>query len=126
MKNIFLALFCIVLFSCTKNEKKEVVPVENTEVNEVVTPVEAEVIIEDRLVFTVQIAALQNKNKVLANLENINVFLENGLTKYRLGSFETYKEARSFRNQLITNYKGAFVQALLNDAPIVISEALQY
>ena len=54
MKNIFLVLFCIFLFSCTKNEKKETVPVPEIEVIETVIPEqveEAEVVIEDKLVF---------------------------------------------------------------------------
>ncbi|TXD46561.1 SPOR domain-containing protein [Polaribacter sp. IC073] len=126
MKNIFLVLFCIGLFSCTKNEKKEGVPVQKIEY---VTPEEmqeVEVVVEDKLVFTVQIAALQNTNDALANLEDVAIYQENGFTKYRLGGFETYQEAKKLRSQIIIKYKGAFVQALLNDAPIVITEALQY
>ena len=73
-----------------------------------------------------QIAALKKVNSTIANIESIAVFQENSLVKYRLGSFNTYKEARNSRAQLIRVYKGAFVQALLNDAPIAIKEALQY
>jgi hypothetical protein len=62
----------------------------------------------------------------LTNLKNINIFNENSLLKYRVGPFVTYKESRVKRTQLIKNYKGAFVQALLNDVPISITEALQY
>lgn len=126
MKNIFLVLFCVTFFSCTKNDKKDIIPVENIQNIETVVPTESEVIVEDKLVFTVQIAALKKTNKKLANLENVRVFEENSFIKYRFGSFETYKEARQKRAQLIVKYNGAFVQALLNDAPISISEALQY
>lgn len=126
MKNIFLVLFCIAFFSCTKNDKKDTIPVENIQNIEIAAPIESEVIVEDKLVFTVQIAALKKTNTKLANLENVRIFEENSFIKYRLGGFETYKEARRKRAQLIIKYKGAFVQALLNDAPISISEALQY
>ena len=52
-------------------------------------------------------------------------YQENSLTKYRLGSFETYQEAKQFRLQVLNTYKGAFVQALKNNEPIHILEALQ-
>jgi len=121
MRTIFLILFCIVSISCTKNEKKEI-PVKKIEVIETVIPVQ----IEDTLVFTVQIAALKKENETLTNLENIKIFQENSLFKYRVGAFKTYNGSREKRTQLIKKYKGAFVQALLNDSPISITEALQY
>ena len=125
MKTKFLILFCIVFFSCAKNEKKEV-PVKEATIEVTVVPVQKEEVAEDKLIFTVQIAALKKANKTLTTLENINIFKEDALLKYRVGAFETYKESRVKRNQLIKNYKGAFVQALLNDTPISITKALQY
>jgi hypothetical protein len=124
MKTNFLILFCIVFFSCTKNEKKEP-PVKEAPIEVTVVPAQTEEA-EDKLIFTVQIAALKKANETLTKLENINIFKENALLKYRVGSFETYKESRVKRIQLIKNYKGAFVQALLNDTPISITKALQY
>jgi len=121
MKNIFLILFCIVFFSCTKKREKEI-PVEKIKIKQIVAPVQ----LDDKLLFMVQIAALKNVNKTLTNLENIKIFQENTLIKYRFGAFKTYKEARERRAQLIKNYKGAFVQALLNDTPISITAALQH
>ena len=124
MRIFFLILFFIPFFSCTKNEKKEI-PVKNIQAKDTLVPIETEVVEEDRLVFTVQIAALKKPNKALDKLENVHVFQENSLTKYRLGHFKTYKEVRAQRAQCIKKYKGAFVQALLNGAPISITEALQ-
>lgn len=131
MKNVFLILICIVLFSCSKNEKKEV-PLDNIQSQDTAVVKKTEVldidIEDDTLIFMVQIAALSNANETLSILENVHVFNENSLIKYRFGDFKTYEEARSYRKHLIEdyNYKDAFVQALLNDAPITITEALQY
>jgi hypothetical protein len=124
MKTNFLILLCIVFFSCAKNEKKEI-PAKEAPLEVTAVPAQTEEA-EDKLIFTVQIAALKNANETLMNLENINIFKENALLKYRVGSFETYKESRVKRIQLIKNYKGAFVQALINDTPISITKALQY
>mgnify|MGYP000108958783 CR=1 FL=1 len=124
MKNIFLLLFCVAFLSCSKSDKKEEVIPQEIKEKEVTIPVVE--VVKDKLVFTVQIAALKQVNNALSNIENVAVFQENSLVKYRLGAFETYKEARNSRAQLISVYKGAFVQALLNDAPISIKEALQY
>jgi hypothetical protein len=124
MKTNFLILFCIVFFSCAKNEKKET-PVKESPIEVTVVPAQTEAA-EDKLIFTVQIAALKKANETLTKLENINIFKEDALYKYRVGAFETYKESRVKRIQLIKNYKGAFVQALLNDTPISITKALQY
>jgi hypothetical protein len=121
MKINFLILCCIVFFSCAKNEKKEI-PAKETPVEVILEAVK----IEDKLTFTVQIAALKKANGILGNLENIIISKENSLLKYRVGPFMTYNESRMKRTQLIKNYKGAFVQALLNDTPISIIEALQY
>ncbi|MFT5213638.1 MAG: hypothetical protein ACI9JT_002356 [Polaribacter sp.] len=124
MKNLILIFFCIAIFSCTKTAKKKEIPLEVIQEKEVVIPVvEAE---KERIVFTVQIAALEKVNNALNNIENVHIFQENTLTKYRIGAFETYKEARVFRTQLIRTYKDAFVQALKDDTPISIKEALQY
>lgn len=131
MKNVFLVLICVALFSCSKNEKKEV-PVDDIKTQDTLTISEPEtldvVVDEDTLIFMVQVAALSNSNEALGTLENVRVFNEDSLIKYRFGDFKTYEEARSYRKHLIEdyNYKGAFVQALLNDAPISITEALQY
>lgn len=124
MKNLILIFFCSAIFSCAKTAKKKEIPLEVIQEKEVVIPVvEAE---KERIVFTVQIAALEKVNNALNNIENVHIFQENTLTKYRIGAFETYKEARVFRTQLIRTYKDAFVQALKDDTPISIKEALQY
>lgn len=124
MKNILLLFFCVAFLSCSKTDKKEVVIPQEIKEKEITIPVLE--VVKDKLVFTVQIAALKKVNNTIANIANVAIFQENSLVKYRLGSFNTYKEARNSRAQLIRVYKGAFVQALLNDAPIAIKEALQY
>ncbi|QTE22639.1 SPOR domain-containing protein [Polaribacter cellanae] len=124
-KIIIIFSMMVLLFSCGNKEVKK-------EKQEIVAPVPTDTIVKEEvveaqepsLVFTVQIAALRNPNNQLANLEGVNTFEENLLTKYRIGTFETYEEARSKRNQLRYKYKGAFVQALKNNRPINIKEAL--
>ena len=107
MKNITTLLFFLLLvFSCTKKEVKK-------EKQEVLEPILKDTIVQIdyeskeevlKLVFTVQIAALRNSNEKFANIANVSLYKENSLTKYRLGAFE---------------------QALKNNIPISITEALQ-
>jgi hypothetical protein len=128
MKNSTTLLFFLLLvFSCTKKEVKK-------EKQEVLEPILKDTIVKNgneskeevsKLVFTVQIAALRNSNVKFANIANVTLHQENSLTKYRLGAFETYKEAREFRLKISNEYKGAFVQALKNKVAISITEALQ-
>ena len=129
MKNITtLFFFLLLVLSCGKKELKK----ESQEVVKPVfkdQPVQVDEEIAEKefltLVFTVQIAALRNSNERLADVKNVHMYQENTLTKYRLGTFETYKEAREYRLKVINEYKGAFVQALKNNIPITITEALQ-
>ena len=129
MKNITtLFFFLLLVLSCGKKELKK----ESQEVVKPVfkdQPVQVDEEIAEKevltLVFTVQIAALKKTNQRLADIKNVHMYQENTLTKYRLGTFETYKEAREYRLKVINEYKGAFVQALKNNIPITITEALQ-
>ena len=122
MKNIILLFFCIAIFSCTKTDEKKEIPSESPKVEVLGTPV----LIKDKLVFTVQIAALRTPNSKLASLANIYMYNEDDLLKYRFGSFKTYAEAKKYKIDLRIKHQGAFVQALLNESPITIKEALQY
>jgi len=122
MKNIILVFFCIAIFSCTKTDEKKEIPNESSKVEVLGTPV----LVKDKLVFTVQIAALRTPNAKLASLANIYIYNEDDLLKYRFGSFKTYAEAKIFRTDLKIKYQGVFVQAMLNDLPISITDALQY
>jgi hypothetical protein len=122
MKNIILVFFCIAIFSCTKTDEKKEIPNESPKVEVLGTPV----LVKDKLVFTVQIAALRTPNAKLASLANIYIYNEDDLLKYRFGSFKTYAEAKIFRTDLKIKYQGVFVQAMLNDLPISITDALQY
>ncbi|WP_026777543.1 SPOR domain-containing protein [Polaribacter sp. Hel_I_88] len=136
MKNLAIVLFLsICLFSCKNKEvEKEdekisepeiTSPVFEVEKDDMLKNADSESVKNDKVVFTVQIAALKNENEQLMNLNAVKTYQENSLTKYRLGSFETYQEAKQFRLQVLNTYKGAFVQALKNNEPIHISEALQ-
>jgi len=136
MKNLAIVLFLsICLFSCKNKEvEKEdekisepeiTSPVFEVEKDDMLKNADSESVKNDKVVFTVQIAALKNENEQLMNLNAVKTYQENSLTKYRLGSFETYQEAKQFRLQVLNTYKGAFVQALKNNEPIHILEALQ-
>lgn len=127
MKNIAtLLFFLLIISSCVKKEVKK----EQQKVTEPILKDSIEQINEPeknllKLFFTVQIAALKKKNDKFAAIENILIYQENSLTKYRLGSFETYQEAREYRLKVKKMYKGAFVQAIKNEEPIAITQALQ-
>lgn len=125
MKKVFFLCFTFLFLFCTKTEKKQESPVEVIQQIDTVAPVSGVEVQEDTLIFTVQIAALKNTNESLENLEGVSLYYENSLTKYRLGSFSTYQEAKESCRSLRKKYQDAFVQALLNDKAIAISEALQ-
>jgi hypothetical protein len=125
-----LTLTLLFVFSCGKNDVKSgseqinepEVEVPVYEDDELTSPeLEEEIPV---LIFTVQIAALKNQNEDLEYIDGIKAYYENGLTKYRLGNFETYQEAREFRSQILNEYNDAFIQALENENPISIQEAL--
>ncbi|MDG1398774.1 MAG: SPOR domain-containing protein [Polaribacter sp.] len=129
-KTSILILVLLFVFSCGKKEVK-------SEIEEIKAPAaeipvdkdKKEIKIDEQdeisaLIFTVQIAALKNQNEDLENIDEIKVYYENDLIKYRLGNFETYQEAREFRSQILNEYNDAFIQALKNDRPIFILEAL--
>ena len=122
MKKIILVFFCIAIFSCSKTDKKKEIPREESKKEVTVTPV----LVKNKLVFSVQIAALRNPNAKLASLANMYIYNEDNLLKYRVGSFKTYDEAKVYKIALRIKYQGAFVQAMLNDLPISIKDALQY
>lgn len=125
-----LILFCFLVFSCGKKEiKKESIEFKEPAVEMPVTKVdeikEPEIKEEaPTLIFTVQIAALKKENEDLMSIDGVKTYYEDDFTKYRLGSFETYQEARDFRVQVLKDYKDAFVQALKNEQPIFILDAL--
>jgi len=131
MKKIsILTLTLLLVFSCGKKDVKSgseqinesEVEVSVNEADELTSPeLEEEIPV---LIFTVQIAALKNQSEDLEYIDGIKVYYENDLTKYRLGNFETYQEAREFRTQILNEYNDAFIQALKNEQPISILEAL--
>ena len=130
MKKIsaLIIIFFLVLSCGNKEVKKESKEFKEPVLEETIVKkdeVSEEIIKEvNTLVFTVQIAALKKNNTTLINVHDVKKYDENSLTKYRLGSFLTYKEARSFRKSILKLYPDAFIQALKNDKPISIKEAL--
>lgn len=128
MKKLFLITVLTLLFfiSCSKKQTQKETILNTTKIDTVSN--ESEVTtksIKGTVIFTIQIAALKKKNAKLANLEGVQLYLEDGLIKYRLGNFYTYLEARNYRNQLRNSYKGAFVEVLKNNKPISIKEAIE-
>tara|TARA_B110001469_G_scaffold36254_1_gene36240 strand:+ start:8167 stop:8559 length:393 start_codon:yes stop_codon:yes gene_type:complete len=124
MKKSWLLLIGLVFITCNNSEEQKVTSLKIIKTKDTTLIVKAEVIKKEILIFKVQIAALKQPNESFANLENLAIYQENGFTKYRLGSFETYKEARKYRNRILKTYKDAFVQALKNEVPVSILEAI--
>lgn len=126
MKKILL-LFTVSLFilSCGKEEgnKNEVQTIKKDTIVQPEKVIVEEV--EPHQFFTVQIAALRQKNDKLENLENIQVFLEDGYIKYRLGDMASYETAHQFRDSILYEYPDAFVQAIKGTIAISIKDALQ-
>ncbi len=78
------------------------------------------------LIFTVQIAALKNRNKTLESIDNIIAIKEDdNLIKYRLGEFLTYKEATEFKKIVLSVCDDAFIVSIKNGKRIHIKEALK-
>ncbi|MCI2227729.1 SPOR domain-containing protein [Polaribacter sp. MSW13] len=122
----YLLLFVLIIASCGKKEiKKETVKQENPIVKDTVVKSVTEIEEVPKLFFTVQIAALKSTNATFNNIKDIQIYKEENLTKYRLGMFSTYKEARTYRTSLLDIYPDAFVQALKSNKPIHIKEALK-
>ncbi len=74
--------------------------------------------------YKIQILASTNKmsneslHQIYSGKDNIDESIENGLYKYTLGNFKTYKEAKSMRDRL--NIEGAFIAAYLNGKRIEV------
>ena len=124
VKNCLLLLTGLLFITCNNNEVKKTTASEVIKAKDTIQVVQAEVIKKEPLVFKVQIAALKQPNETLSKLEDVAIFQENGLIKYRLGSFNSYSEARKFRNRIRNTYRDAFVQALKNEVPASILEAI--
>ena len=123
-KVLCLLVSCFCLISCG-NEKSEPETLIEEKTEEVKAPEVMEPIPEPLLVFTVQIGANRKESAVFSAVEGVQVFEENGLFKYRLGAFDSYKKARTFRKNSLYQFPDAFIQAVLGDEPISIQEALK-
>lgn len=128
MKTIFiLFVSSFLFFSCSKDkakENEEAPIIEQESVQQEPEPQATPEPISDVLVFTVQIGAFEKANSSYESIQDVSVYVEDGLTKYRLGKFDSYNEARNYRRELLNKYPDAFVQALRNDKPLYIREAL--
>lgn len=120
---VVLVSFLFLLISCgDKQEKKVEIPVKKVE--EPVKIVQEEAA-EKSLIFSVQVGAFSKENQKFLAIDNVIISDENGLFIYRLGSFETYKEARTSRRKLRNIYHGAFVQAVKGGDRVDIKTALK-
>ena len=118
---VLVSLF-LVFISCGKQqEKKEEIPVKKVE-----QPIEVvqEKVVEQPLVFTVQIGAFEYGSNKMAAVKDVVTTKENNLFIYRIGSYTTYSEARNARRSLLNSYPDAFVQAIKNGERIAIGKAL--
>lgn len=124
MKKVLCLLFLSVcMLSCGAKEPKiNTIPEEKFE--EVIAPIVPETVLEPMLIFTVQVGANRKESAEYAALEDVQIFKENGFFKYRLGSFESYNEARMLRKKILKNFPGAFIQAVIGKQSISIQEAL--
>jgi len=131
--SIFLGIFFI-LVSCNKkeipnqeenNQLKDSISLVKNQTKKQLKDATEDQVEPKVIIFTVQIAALQDQKNSIKKLKNVDVYKEGNFTKYRIGHFNTYKEARICRRKLLVSYPGAFVQALQNNTPIHISKALE-
>lgn len=123
--SVFLVVLLLVV-SCSKKEAEEVQ-------DDVKPVIEKETVIEveekqtddnDKVIFTVQIGAYMNPNSQLAEVNDVEDFVENNLYKYLVGSFETYEMANSYKCGLREYYPDAFIQAMQNGQTLTIGQAL--
>ena len=80
------------------------------------------------IVYSVQIGAYTNfKSSLLSqDLTHLTEYSEDGMNKYALGNFSTYKEAVQLRNDLKRlGFEDCFIVARSYGEPVNITEALQ-
>ena len=75
--------------------------------------------------FTIQLGAYKKDEIFLADLENIVVYKENGINRFRIGEFPTYNEAKEYKKMIRNSCKDAFIVPIKNGKRISISEALK-
>lgn len=129
MKHLYkVFLVSLLIFASSCSDKKEETPKPKVEPKiEITEPVVVEEPVEEvkPLVYTVQIGAFQNSNVTLENSNpELNIVYEDGLNKFRLGEFSTYKDASNLKSKILTSYSDAFIVATNNDVRIYIGDAL--
>jgi len=130
LKKSLVFISFLLLFACTEKKKEsKSIPVEEpavelTDTTEVVE--EAYVEPEDVLIYTVQIGAYSEENTTLENsVDNIISVEEDGLIKYRLGNFSTYKAVNELKEVLLKDYPDAFIVPIYDGERIGIEAALR-
>ena len=124
MKKILIFVFSIFTFMNFSNVSAQ----ENDDLLNVIAKSLPEQYIKSKanLFFTIQIGAYINKNAKLASLEHVIVVKESdNLNKYRLGEFNSYEEAKDYKNMLLSVCKDAFIVSIKNGKRIHITEALK-
>ena len=123
-KTLYLLVFISCFFACgSKDSSPKVIQEEQPAAVEIPAVIVKEP--KPVLVFTVQVGANKKVSSQYAALEGVQVFKEDGLFKYRLGAFASYKEARVYRRKSLRQFPDAFVQAVLGEQSISIQEALK-
>lgn len=82
--------------------------------------------LNDELVYAVQIGAFEQKNLSMYsdNFVNFKEIKSEGFNKYALGNFETLKEAKRFRRELVKlGFRNAFIASYQNGERLKIEEA---
>ncbi len=80
---------------------------------------------KQNLFFTIQIGAFKNNNVFFSDLENIVIYKEDGINKYRIGEFLSYQEAEEYKKMINSSCKGAFIVAIKNGKKITLKAALK-
>ena len=82
--------------------------------------------LQNELVYTVQIAAFEDKDLSLYSDKFVNFreIKSNGFNKYALGNFASLPEAQKFRRELVRlGFRNAFIASYQNGKRLKIEEA---
>ncbi len=132
---ITVVFLLLVFVSCGKNTKKETLkqPTAPMAIDSLNTDesLNQEIALkhpseyDNVLIYTVQVGAFKKRNSSLEKKEEITVVEGESLIKYRLGQFETYKDAKNFKNNILTSFPDAFIVPINKGSQIDIKEALK-
>ncbi|WP_340074082.1 SPOR domain-containing protein [Leptobacterium sp. I13] len=98
---------------------------ENTRLSEVKEFYLAKNLLENQKIYVVQIGAFEERNFSLMpkSLTNTQVVKNNNFYSFSLGSFETLKEAQTFRKEVVSlGFRDAFIASYIDGKRIEIEE----